>query len=126
MDTSTGEGETSRTSPSTPTHSLRQQSLQWYETDQGGQLFAAIHTEVKKKFANVEISRVTSTKAISIVIWVNNLQSLKVHFPSTFPQEAVTVELNDSRKEITVPYNKNKKTREFAQEFCQMLGGLTS
>ncbi len=62
---------------------------QWYESDDGGQLFAQIYSELNSKFAAIEISRGSTTKDISLIITTDQRQKLDVHFPRNFPFDAV-------------------------------------
>jgi hypothetical protein len=95
----------------------------WYETEEGGQIFSEIYSELNGKFATIDISREVSTKDISLFMTTDQRQKLTVHFPVNFPLAAVKVNFAGALREITVPFNKNSISK-FCEDFSKMLTEL--
>ena len=111
-------GPTTRSASSGPNDTAEKQ---WYETEEGGDIFSQIYSELNGNFAAIDISRELSTKNISLLVTTDERKKFEVHFPKNFPLAAVRVKYAGALKEITVPYNKNAGPSDFCKNFSKML-----
>ena len=119
MDTSTRDTPP-RDTPPRDTPPRDTPTEQWYDTDEGGPLFAQIHREMNNKFSKVEIGRAITTKDISLSVTTDQRERFKVHFPRNFPSAAAVVNYGAKCKELRVSVNRNAPS-ELCTELIKML-----